>query len=211
MSCDTEDGGCQGGLPYDAFAWLVSERSGEIVTESYYPYKSADGARRFCGGMDGQYLLCRAVGSGATDAWCTQFCYDPQGKVLCTPDMCDCSSDGQHVGATITGFVDLPKDEEQLSTWLAQNGPISIGVSASPWHVYTGGIMSVSDCPAYPPSHGVLLVGYDKAEKYWIVKNSWGKDFGEDGFIRLEYGTNTCNLKNAASSSIVTKSLATVV
>jgi len=206
VSCDFDDGGCQGGLMDQAFTFLRDERSGEIVTESYYPYVSSDGITRGCGGDDGKYTLCRGKGGAASDAWCTQFCYDKMGKALCTPDQCDCSSTGQHVGAKITGYEDLPSDEDQLSTWLAQHGPISIGVCVplgTVWQGYTGGILDSTACPPNDPNHGVLLVGYDLSEKYWVVKNSWGADFGEQGYIRLAYGTNTCSLTRTPSTSKV--------
>ncbi len=40
-------------------------------------------------------------------------------------------------------------------------------------------------------NHGVLLVANTK--KYWRIKNSWGTDWGEDGYIRLKLG-NTCGV-----------------
>jgi len=202
-SCDNKDGGCQGGLMTQAFDFIVQDRYGEVVKSDWYPYTSNDGISPGCGGIDGKHTLCKGSGAG-TDAWCTQFCYNAQGKALCTPDLCDCSPTGEHVGAKISGHESLPQDEDQLAAYVAQHGPVSIAVGVplgSVWQSYTGGILTRAQCGASPPNHGVLLVGFNKDEGYWILKNSWGTKFGEAGFIRLEYGQNTCNLVHDASSS----------
>ena len=54
--------------------------------------------------------------------------------------------------------------------------------------------------------HGVAIVGYGteksilgKATDYWIVRNSWGKGWGEHGYARIVRGKNACGLANAAS------------
>ena len=49
--------------------------------------------------------------------------------------------------------------------------------------------------------HGVALVGYgtEKGKDYWIVRNSWGKGWGEHGYARIIRGKNACGLANAAS------------
>ena len=61
---------------------------------------------------------------------------------------------------------------------------------------YGSGIFSCSS--SNPPiNHGVLLIGY--APDHWIIKNSWGKDWGEDGYIRINktIGSN-CGIGNSA-------------
>jgi len=50
-------------------------------------------------------------------------------------------------------------------------------------------------------NHGVLAVGYSGTD-YWIVKNSWGLSWGEDGYIRVKMG-DTCGICEAASSTKV--------
>ncbi|EAR84061.1 papain family cysteine protease (macronuclear) [Tetrahymena thermophila SB210] len=69
--------------------------------------------------------------------------------------------------------------------------PIAISVDASNWSFYTGGIFS--NCNNTTHNHAVLLVGFQNDA--WIVKNSWGTTWGENGYIRLKNG-NTCGLAN---------------
>jgi len=107
-----------------------------------------------------------------------------------------------NVVAKFSSFNDLPNDEVQMRTWLSTNGPIAIAVDASNgWQTYKSGI--VDKCKGTALDHGVLLVGYGTdatAGDFWIVKNSWGLSWGEQGYIRLQFGTNQCDLKAMPSS-----------
>jgi len=108
--------------------------------------------------------------------------------------------------AKFTGHTDMPKNENSMATWVYTNGPLAIGVDAITWSSYTGGIMS--NCNGKQLDHGVLIVGFNDANSppYWIVKNSWGTSWGENGYIRLEKGTDQCGITQAASSAIAQKS-----
>jgi len=71
--------------------------------------------------------------------------------------------------------------------------PISVAVDASKWSSYSSGIFS--NCNKNI-NHAVLLAGYTSS--YWLIKNSWGKSWGESGYIRLKSG-NTCGVTDDAS------------
>jgi len=104
-------------------------------------------------------------------------------------------------GATISGHIDLPQSEAQMKTWMSTNGPISIGVDATSWQTYQGGILT--NCVSSQVDHGVLAVGFNTANNppYWIVKNSWGASWGESGFIRIQFGTDQCLITTGPCSS----------
>jgi cysteine peptidase B len=106
-------------------------------------------------------------------------------------------------GAKIDGHENLPQNEDQMATWMSTNGPISIGVDATSWQTYTSGIMT--NCISSQVDHGVLAVGFDNANSppYWIIKNSWGATWGEEGFIRVQKGTDQCLITSNACSSKV--------
>jgi len=107
---------------------------------------------------------------------------------------CDTSKTGddQDVCVTITGQTTISHTEAALQQALAQVGPINLGVAASSWSHYSGGIFDEACNGGI--NHAVLGVGYDSNAGYWIVKNSWGTSWGEDGYIRLVQGKNICSV-----------------
>eukprot|EP00913_Durusdinium_trenchii_P009010 g8476.t1 len=85
----------------------------------------------------------------------------------------------------LAGFHVLPSNkEEPLARALAELGPVAVSVAANNWFNYYNGVFD--DCDNIV-NHAVTLYGYGKqgADKYWLVKNSWGPDWGENGFIRI--------------------------
>jgi len=83
-----------------------------------------------------------------------------------------------------------PKSIEQLQAAVVQQ-PVSIAVQANQvsWQFYTGGVIS-SFC-GDQLDHGVLAVGYaqEKGKDAWIVKNSWGPNWGNAGYVYIERNT----------------------
>merc|ERR1711936_682287 len=72
---------------------------------------------------------------------------------------------------------------------IANVGPLATSVAASSWSSYGGGIYSGCSYDSnIRMNHGVQLVGYgsEEGQDYWIVRNSWGSSWGEDGYIRLK-------------------------
>jgi len=99
----------------------------------------------------------------------------------------------------ITGFqYAIPQgstDEVAMANFLATNQPVSTAVDASQWFSYSGGVLMADQC-GQEIDHGVQIVGYNGLDSngYWIIRNMWGADWGENGYIRLQFGENTCGL-----------------
>eukprot|EP00659_Diplonema_papillatum_P007129 gene7129-10990_t len=112
----------------------------------------------------------------------------------CAADVAD-----KPMGAQVIGCVAIPRDEVQMYAYLQDIGPFSIAVDASDWRDYKGGILS---CPDKQVDHSVLLVGHgyaaDPDTEYWVVKNSWGPTWGENGYLRIQFGVNACGLINTS-------------
>jgi C1A family cysteine protease len=117
-----------------------------------------------------------------------------------------CRSDAsKYVDMTITGYTKLgsssstwdPVDEEEIKEFLYETGPLAVALNANPLQTYSSGILdkTSSQCPTSGINHAVTMVGYGTAEKdYWIVKNSWGKSWGESGYFRIRRGNGTCGI-----------------
>jgi C1A family cysteine protease len=93
-------------------------------------------------------------------------------------------------------------NENTMATFLAASSPISIIVDASSWSSYRSGVLQASQC-GHNLDHAVQAVGYDTGKGYWIVRNSWGADWGENGFIRLQFGKNTCGMTSEVTVPVL--------
>jgi C1A family cysteine protease len=114
-----------------------------------------------------------------------------------------CSLTNRVFGAQIDGHQDIAHDELTMAQTLQTNGPISVAVDATSWQTYTGGVLS--NCQSTQLDHGVLIVGFESSgsQPYWIIKNSWGGSWGEQGYIYVSYGSNQCLINNYPTTSRV--------
>ncbi|KAL6619642.1 hypothetical protein ACP70R_032106 [Stipagrostis hirtigluma subsp. patula] len=117
---------------------------------------------------------------------------------------CDQKAGGEQV-VTISGYEDVPANDEQALVKALAHQPVSVAIEASGRHFqfYKGGVFD-GPCGA-ELDHGVAAVGYgtSKGQDYIIVKNSWGPHWGEKGYIRMKRGTGKpeglCGINKMAS------------
>ncbi|XP_073128767.1 senescence-specific cysteine protease SAG39-like [Henckelia pumila] len=112
--------------------------------------------------------------------------------------------------AKITGFENVPpKDESALLKAVAKQ-PVSVAIDASgpTFRFFAGGIYT-GECGTHL-DHGVTIVGYGKSKtgkKYWLVKNSWGTEWGEGGYVKFERDVRSkeglCGIATHASYPII--------
>ncbi|XP_045873395.1 cathepsin W [Meles meles] len=118
--------------------------------------------------------------------------------------------------AWIQDFIMLQNNEQTMAEYLAAHGPITVTINMKLLQQYKKGVIKAipATCDPYLVDHSVLLVGFGKTKSterrrakgghsrthphrpipYWILKNSWGAEWGEEGYFRLHRGSNTCGI-----------------
>lgn len=122
-----------------------------------------------------------------------------------------CEADCMSI-VTISGCGDVEPDNQMvLKSTVATMGPVSVAIEADTayFQSYSSGVITGAKCGTNL-DHAVLVVGYgeEEGQKYWLVKNSWGTDWGENGYVRIarEESTNdigTCGIAAQPSIPII--------
>jgi len=196
IECDTHDNACYGGFPKGAYQYAIE--SGGLTSEGAYPYKVKG------------HSICLA--NQTFNETCGDgICDDPPLTNFCD-EKCSQRAPGHAPIAKFSSWVALPNDESAMAAYVAQHGPVSVGIDASggivgvlfPWlQFYKRGIANPKHCTS-TINHGVVIVGYGEEEgkKYWIVRNSWSQKFGEAGYFRLLRGAGKCGIASMATSAV---------
>ncbi|KAA8529670.1 hypothetical protein F0562_034230 [Nyssa sinensis] len=125
-----------------------------------------------------------------------------------TDGNCDASKMNSPV-VMIDGHENVPVNDENALMKAVANQPVSVAIDAggSNWQFYSEGVFN-GDCGT-ELDHGVAVVGYGTTldgTKYWLVKNSWGPEWGEEGYIRMQRGIDAeeglCGIAMEASYPI---------
>lgn len=119
-----------------------------------------------------------------------------------------CKSSGKTPVAHVTGYNDVPRNDCQTLEDFTAAHPTSIAIAANAIMSYKRGIFNDPSCGT-GLNHGVATVGYGNADgqDFWIVRNSWGSRWGENGYIRMlkqtTSGSGMCGCCMAASAPTV--------
>ncbi|XP_024033301.1 thiol protease aleurain isoform X1 [Citrus clementina] len=168
--------GCNGGLPSQAFEYI--KYNGGLDTEEAYPYTGKDGV---------------------------------------------CKFSSENVGVQVLDSVNITlgaEDELQHAVGLVR--PVSVAFEVvDGFRFYKSGVYSSTKCGNTPMlvnmlltqgmlnvddvNHAVVAVGYgvEDGVPYWLIKNSWGENWGDHGYFKMEMGKNMCGIATCASYPVV--------
>merc|ERR1712216_310041 len=148
---------------------------GGVSTETSQPYLacSSESKEGFCPHVD---LKCSALNTART---CGSF--DHEGGA--------CTGLSEYPNITISDFGSVSGSDAMMKE-IYSRGPIACGIAADPLLNYNGGIVTNMDGGV---DHVISVVGWGtstdaKVGKYWIVRNSWGEYWGENGYVRVKFG-----------------------
>lgn len=183
IDCVEQCKGCKGGFPI--FVYEQVAKDGYVVWDDYAPYLGKE--------------------SGTCAPPRQKFPYQLQGAVVFSKD-----NAGYFTANQITDAfqfqnleLDVPNDStiEKIKKMLFNYGPISALIFVDDkLPFFSSGIyktVDTKDGVKQKPNHAIVIGGYGinvYGENYWIIRNSWGSEWGEDGYVPLSMDSPICGL-----------------
>ncbi len=144
-----------------------------------------------------QWLInCDAACSGCSGGWCPDDMFQTYGCVYAA-DLGYTAANGT-CGSSYTYHEKITSHAQvngsnptdaQIKQAIYNYGPVWAGIDAgNNFQNYSSGVFSSSDGTSI--DHAIVLCGWDDAQGCWFLRNSWGSSWGENGYMRIAYGTS---------------------
>lgn len=208
LECDNSDDsskqiadcGVFGGWPFLAFQYLMN--AGGVRTDESFPY---------CAGYTNksQCWPCMAKNYSKSDCGDHSDFFCNKSTTLGQRKGGFCSTQ-EGVTAKVSGWAPVSKNETIIAEQLVSIGPLSVAFNAEGWfQFYKSGVYNPKVCDPQSLDHAVLIVGFGVDTSfgaYWTVKNSWGANWGENGYFRIARGSGTCGINQQVCTGYIQKS-----
>lgn len=204
LDCNRCGDGCKGGFVWDAFVTVLN--NSECLSRQLLGAEVGL-VGEGCSGPEPPPWPCLSPGGLASEKD-----YPFRGSLK----RHKCLASNYKKVAWIQDFIMLQNNEQTMANYLATHGPITVTINMKLLQQYKKGVIKATPatCDPYLVNHSVLLVGFGKTNSserrrakgghfwphphrpipYWILKNSWGAEWGEEGYFRLHRGSNTCGI-----------------
>ena len=165
--------------------------NGKLISLSEQQLVDCDPQSSGCGGGLMDYAFEYVMAHGL----CTEEDYPYHAKDE------DCKDDKCESAIKISGYEEVPSYDGAALKQAVSKAPVSVAVEADSavFQMYKTGVVDSTACGT-SLNHGVLAVGY--TADYWIVKNSWGPNWGDKGYIKIAYketGAGICGINQMNS------------
>jgi len=170
MKCGGK-GGCDGATVELAMDWAVYNGLAELDETAYHATT---------GNCKKGLFRAKAEEQGQLDA-------DGRLVEMFKPSVMSLVSKGDKLSIGLSSYTTLPTNKLEPLLRAVNTGPVAVSVDAGAWSSYSSGLFDECKGELATINHAVVLFGYGGhgSEKYWLVRNSWGQSWGEEGYIRL--------------------------
>jgi len=149
-----------------------------------------------CGGGDPPTAYEYVIGAGGLESYADYPYTSENGNTG------SCQFNAADIVAHISSYTTIGS-EQQAQSYLTSNGPLSVCVDAESWQYYNGGIITTSDDCGTSLDHCVMITGYGTQDgvSYWWVRNSWGTDWGQSGYLQVQSMQDVCGIAQEITSA----------
>jgi cathepsin L len=183
-------------------AWKISGKPLTSLSEQNLVDCSTSQGNMGCNGGLMDYAFQYVISNNGIDTEAS-YPYQARGPLQCRFVRAD-------VGTAIKSFVDVSSGSEAALQVAVAQQPTSVAIDAghSSFQLYHQGVYYEPQCSATQLDHGVLAIGYGvdatSGNAYWLVKNSWGANWGMSGYILMSRNRgNNCGIATAASYPVI--------